>query len=60
LRIREGEIKKEGWKIEVRKDRPNGEGVKQISSEVFVSFVSNQKNGEKCIYKTLTIKESKK
>jgi len=67
LRIREGEIKKGEREIEERKDRPNGEGVEQIASEVFVSFGSSQKNGEtkskgkkKCIYKSLTIKESKK
>ena len=47
-------------KIEVREDWPNGEGVKQIASEVFVSFGSSQKNEEKCTYKALIIKESKK
>ncbi len=46
--------------MEERKDRPNGEGVKQIASEVFGSFESSQKNGEKCIYKSLIINESRK
>ena len=60
MRIWEGEIKKGEREIEERKDRPNGEGVEQIASEVFVSFGSSQKNEEKCICKSLTIKESKK
>ena len=60
MRIRKGEIKKKERKVKRGRDRPNGEGVKQISSEVFVSFGSIQKKGEKCICKSLTIKQSKK
>ena len=60
MRIRKGEIKKKERKVKRGRDRPNGEGVKQISSEVFGSFGSSQKNEEKCIYKSLTIKQSKK
>ena len=60
MKIWEGEIKKKERKVKRERDWPNGEGVKQIASEVFVSFVSSQKNGEKCIYKSLTIKASEK
>ena len=60
MKIWEGEIKKKERKVKRERDWPNGEGVKQIASEVFVSFVSSQKNGEKCICKSLTIKDSKK
>ena len=67
MRIRKGEIKKKERKVKRGRDWPNGDDVKQIASEVFVSFGSSQKNGEtkskgkkKCIYKSLTIKESKK
>jgi hypothetical protein len=51
LKIWEGEIKKKERKVKRERDWPNGEGVKQIASEVFVSFGSSQKNEEKGIYK---------